>query len=113
MNNNHIFISHSSKDDDFVKDLRELLEGHGLTVWADSRNLRAGAELAPEIEQAIGQARQFIAIISPRAINSPGCAKKFKRRFSVFVDSELPVGASEQEQALAQYVFFKKSTTGH
>lgn len=33
-----IFISHASKDDDFVKQLRVALESHGLTVWVDSRN---------------------------------------------------------------------------
>jgi hypothetical protein len=37
--------------------LREALEGQGLRVWADSRNLRGGAKLAPEIERAIEDAR--------------------------------------------------------
>jgi hypothetical protein len=32
MNPNHIFISHASKDDAFVKELHLALEGQGLTV---------------------------------------------------------------------------------
>lgn len=36
---NHIFISHSSKDDAFVKELRERLEGLKLDLWVDSRDL--------------------------------------------------------------------------
>jgi hypothetical protein len=57
MRNNHIFISHSSKDDDFVRELREALESFGINVWVDSRNLRGGSKLAREIEEAIEQAR--------------------------------------------------------
>ncbi len=37
-----IFISHATKDDTFVKDLRLALEGQGLSVWVGSRNLRGG-----------------------------------------------------------------------
>jgi hypothetical protein len=48
VNPSHIFISHASKDDEFVKELREALEAHRLTVWVDSRKLRGGAKLAPE-----------------------------------------------------------------
>ncbi len=66
----HIFISHATADDAFVKDLRIKLELHGLTVWVDSRNLRGGDQLKPEIEQAIRTARQFIVVISPKTINS-------------------------------------------
>ena len=40
MDSAHIFISHASKDDDFVKELRTALESHRLPVWVDSRNLR-------------------------------------------------------------------------
>lgn len=38
----HIFISHSSKNDDIVKKLRELLEIHGQLPWVDSRELTGG-----------------------------------------------------------------------
>ena len=40
----------------------------------DSRNLRGGSKLTPEIEQAIEQARQVIVVLSPNTINWPGCA---------------------------------------
>ncbi len=67
----HIFISHASADDDFVKKLRRALEDSGLPVWVDSRNLRGGDKLSPEIETAIAQARQVIVVLSPNTINSP------------------------------------------
>ena len=44
-----IFISHASADDDFVAELRQRVEERGLAVWVDSRQLRGGDGLAPEI----------------------------------------------------------------
>jgi tetratricopeptide (TPR) repeat protein len=83
MNNNHVFISHSSKDDPFVKELREALESCGLTVWADSRNLAGGVELEPEIEKAIEHARHVIAVLSPNAINSAWMRKEIQKALEV------------------------------
>jgi tetratricopeptide (TPR) repeat protein len=83
MSNKSIFISHSSKDDGFVKELREALEGCALTVWIDSRNLRGGAKLAREIEEGIEQARQFIAVISVNTQNSPWVRKEIQKALEV------------------------------
>ena len=66
-----VFISHASADDSFVTELRQELERHGILVWVDSRNLRGGSKLAPEITQAIEQARQVLVILSPQTVNSP------------------------------------------
>ncbi len=70
MSNGHVFISHATADDDFVRQLREGLAGQGIAVWVDSRNLRGGDKLAPDIRQAIAEARQFIVVLSPSTINS-------------------------------------------
>ena len=83
MNPGHIFISHASKDDDFVKQLRVELESHQLPVWVDSRNLRGGAKLAPEIEQAIETARQTIVALSPNTINSPWVRREIQKALEV------------------------------
>ncbi|SDZ83691.1 Tetratricopeptide repeat-containing protein [Thiothrix caldifontis] len=66
----HIFISHASADDAFVKQLREKLELHHLNVWVDSRNLRGGDKLWPEVAEAIRTARHVLVVISPQTINS-------------------------------------------
>jgi hypothetical protein len=79
----HIFISHASKDDDFVKELRDALEGHQLTVWVDSRNLRSGDKLAPEISTAIEQARQVIVVVSPDALHSEWVQREVKQALEV------------------------------
>ena len=79
MNTGFIFISHASKDDEFVKKLREALEGQRLSVWVDSRNLRGGDKLAPEIDKAIEKARQVIVVFSPNTINSPWVRKELQK----------------------------------
>ena len=71
MSRSPIFISHATKDDAFVKELRQKLEGLGLSVWVDSRNLRGGDKLAVEVEKAIENASQVIVVLSPNMVNSP------------------------------------------
>ncbi len=83
MSGEHIFISHASKDDGFVKELRLALEAQGLTVWVDSRNLRGGNKLEPEINNAIEQARQVIVVLSPNTVNSPWVRKEISRALKV------------------------------
>lgn len=83
MHQRHIFISHSSQDDQFVKGLREALESCGLTVWVDSRNLRGGSKLAPEIDEAIEGARQVIVVLSPNTVNSPWVRKEIQKALEV------------------------------
>ncbi len=65
------FISHASADDAFVAELRQALEALHLPVWVDSRNLRGGSKLAPEISAAIEQARHVLVVLSPSTVNSP------------------------------------------
>ena len=49
----HIFISHSTKNDDTVKKLREVLELHKQLTWVDSRELTGGDNLNATIEKSI------------------------------------------------------------
>ena len=65
-----IFISHSSKDDDIVRRLREILEAHGQLPWVDSRELTGGDELTETIKTAIRTARHFLVVISLDALSS-------------------------------------------
>ncbi len=70
MTSAHIFISHASKDDDFVKELRRALEGLRLSVWVDSRNLRGSDQLWPELSRSIAEARHFIVVFSQDSMAS-------------------------------------------
>jgi hypothetical protein len=74
-----IFISHSSADDGFVAELRQTLEDLHLPVWVDSRNLRGGSKLDPEIARAVEEARQVIVVLSPNTVNSPWVRREIKK----------------------------------
>jgi tetratricopeptide (TPR) repeat protein len=79
----HVFISHSSKDAAFVEELRGALEALGLPVWLDSGEPSSGEKLAPEVEQAIQGARQFVAVLGPNAFNSPWVRKETQKALEV------------------------------
>lgn len=83
MTSGHVFISHASADDGFVKDLRVALESHRIPVWVDSRNLRGGQKLAPEIAQAIEDARQVLVVLSPSTVNSAWVRKEIRKAVEV------------------------------
>ncbi|MCP5104293.1 MAG: TIR domain-containing protein, partial [bacterium] len=83
MKKKNIFISHSTKDDTFVNNLRKSLESQGLNPWVDSRRLTAGDELETEIKTAIRQARAFITVFSINAFNSPWILKEIKHALEV------------------------------
>jgi TIR domain len=63
-----LFISHSSQDDAFVRDLRAALVDHGQAGWIDSRELRGGDPLWAEIQQAIEAASAYAVVVSPDAL---------------------------------------------
>ena len=79
----HIFISHSSKDEIFVRDLRINLETHGLSVWIDSRSTSEESRLSPAVERAIEQARQVIVVLSPNSIESAWTRSEISKALQV------------------------------
>src|ERR1035441_6769521 len=73
-----LFISHSSQDDGFVRELRAALELHGHGGWIDSRELRGGDQLWPEIQQAIVDASAYTVVVSPDALQSKWVGKELR-----------------------------------
>ena len=69
-----LFISHSSKDDTFVRELRMALADHDQDGWIDSRELRGGDRLWTEIKKAIEEASAYAVVVSPDACSRNGSA---------------------------------------
>jgi tetratricopeptide (TPR) repeat protein len=78
-----IFISHASADDAFVAELRQKLEALQVSVWVDSRNLRSGNKLVPEIEKAIEESSHVLVVLSPSTVNSPWVRREIKKALEV------------------------------
>ncbi len=73
-----LFISHSSKDDAFVRELRQALADHGHDGWIDSRELRGGDPLWPEIQEAIEDASGFAVVVSADGLQSKWVGKELR-----------------------------------
>jgi tetratricopeptide (TPR) repeat protein len=71
-----VFISHSTKDDRVVADIRKALERLGVEVWTDSQRLAGGDLLTPTVKDAISRASHVLAILSTNAVNSPWVRKE-------------------------------------
>ncbi len=78
-----LFISHSSEDDGFVRDLRMTLADHGQAGWIDSRELRGGELLWPEIERAIEEASAYAVVVSPEALQSKWVGRELRHALEV------------------------------
>ena len=75
-----LFISHSSQDDGFVRDLQQALGDLGQDVWIDSRELRGGDPLWPEIQKAIEEASAYAVVVSPASLQSKWVGKELRAR---------------------------------
>ncbi len=98
-NKKSVFLSHASRDDAFVKSLRQALEFSGYAVWADSRELLAGDVLQEAIGQAISGSAYFFLIFSGHTLQSKWVKKELdqakllgKRIVTLLLD-EQTVGA--------------------
>ena len=83
MKSNYIFISHSTKDGEFVSALHRSLESEGLDIRVDLRESAPGDELEYEKKQDIEQARAFVVVIGPETINSLSVLKETKYALEV------------------------------
>jgi len=78
-----LFISHSSQDDAFVRELRQALEPYGQDGWIDSRELSGGALLWPEIQRAIEGASAYAVVVSPASLQSKWVGKELRHALEV------------------------------
>ncbi len=73
-----LFISHSSQDDPFVRELRHALADHGQEGWIDSRELRGGDPLWSEIQKAIEEASAYAVVVSTNSLQSKWVGKELR-----------------------------------
>jgi tetratricopeptide (TPR) repeat protein len=78
-----LFISHSSPDDGFVRELQQALGDLAQDVWIDSRELRGGDRLWPEIQQAIEDSSAYAIVISTDALQSKWVGKELRHALEV------------------------------
>lgn len=75
-----IFISHSSRDDLFVKQLSEDLTLVGHTPWIDDLDVRPGEPIISAIQDGITRSRHAIVVLSAAAITSKWVDTEWKEK---------------------------------
>ena len=78
-----LFISHSSKDDNLVRELQQALGDLKQDVWIDSRELRGGDLLWPVIQQAIDEASAYAVLVSTDGLQSKWVGKELRYALEV------------------------------
>jgi WD40 repeat protein len=68
-----VFISYSSKDRDFVRELANFLTDHELGVWVDWENIPIATRWRDEVGEGIRAAHTFLFVISPHSVVSEHC----------------------------------------
>lgn len=64
------FVSYSREDLEFVLRLTRDLKAKGAKVWMDRVDIRAGQIWEQAIEDAVGECRQMLVVLSPAAVQS-------------------------------------------
>jgi tetratricopeptide (TPR) repeat protein len=73
-----VFVSHSTADDGFVRELGRALGNLQQPVWIDSREVRGGDLLWPKVQAAIREAGALAVVISPAALQSRWVADELR-----------------------------------
>lgn len=66
-----IFLSHSSRDADFVERLAEVLRRHGLPLWYSRTQITGAQQWHDQIGVALDRCDWFLLVLSPQAVASP------------------------------------------
>ena len=83
MKNNYIFISHSNKYDELVRNLCKDMENHGLDYLIGKHVSTSDDVLSSDTKQTIEQACAFIPVMGPDTIDSPQVLKETKYAIEV------------------------------
>lgn len=72
-----IFLSHTSADKRFVRQLRDDLLAHGVPrVWVDEAEIEIGDSLIAKIELGLRETRYIGVVLSTKSINAPWVRKE-------------------------------------
>ena len=68
--NYDVFLSHSSKDKDIVRNVAERLRADGLRVWFDEWILEPGDSVPKKIDDGLERSRVLVLCMSAQAFGS-------------------------------------------
>src|SRR5437773_11877254 len=75
-----VFVSHSSRDDVFAKQLSDDLDLIGHTPWIDDIDVRPGQSIISSIQDGISKSRYALVVLSPSALQSGWIESEWKEK---------------------------------
>jgi len=82
-----IFISHSSANKDFVRELSIDLKESGHEPWLDEWEIKVGECIVTKIEEAISSSNYVIIVLSPESVNSGWVEREWKTAYWSEIES--------------------------
>jgi hypothetical protein len=70
INASSVFLSHSSKDRNTARCIRDLLQRHGISVWYSEHKLTGAVDWHQEIGRALARCTWFVLLLSRNAAKS-------------------------------------------
>ena len=96
-----VFLSHSSKDKPFVRQLAADLSANDVTVWLDEQMIRVGDSIVEKIGQGLATSDYFLIALSENSMGSEWVKRELNQALIHEIESRkvkvLPVKMSECE----------------
>lgn len=106
------FLSHSSLDKPFIRQLASDLKANGIQVWLDEQNIKVGESIPEKISQGLAESDYFLLAVSKNAVGSEWVKKELnsalvqeveKRAVHILPlkldDSEMPAAIRDKKYA--------------
>jgi hypothetical protein len=95
-----VFISYSSADETWVRNLRNSLVAQGVRVWSDRDQIRPGDRFIDALETGLASSKCVAVVVSPNSVRSGWVKEEYHRALSLqsqvrlipllLADAELP-----------------------
>ena len=82
MKTSYVFISYSTKDQEFADRVNRTLKENGINTWIATEDIHGGDSFATEITNGIKNCEAFVFILSKNSDISPHCGNELSLAFS-------------------------------
>lgn len=94
-----VFLSHSSKDKPFIRQLAADLAKENILVWLDEQQINVGDSINEKISQGLAESDYFIIAMSDHSVNSEWVKRELNSALVTEIESKkvkiLPIKLSE------------------
>ncbi|MDT5157657.1 MAG: hypothetical protein QOC61_1369 [Acidobacteriota bacterium] len=73
-----VFLSYAESDESLAKKVTEGLEGAGLKVWYDRREILPGENWADKVGRALKESKAMVVLLTPAALRSPNVRRNIE-----------------------------------